>query len=576
MDCPACHTANLTGQKFCGTCGRKLESECPRCGASNPPQYKFCGECGANLALPGAISLAPSGLIASANPKALELLGYRKDEIEGKPFSLFVDRDDLVVFFSHWNEFRSRSKQQSFEIALKRKEGKSIYLLLDFGDDDQAGQDSMNVRVLLNEISKSRKVSAQMQFQEDLLNLVFSTTDALNTVSKEHMDRTVEDTLKKLCLVTEADRSFIYRFDRRLRRMDPAYQWCRESSSSEVTSEIKSVPLAKIKRAIVRMRKEQGYVIEDVAKLPPAEHSELLAWHQNNFGAFACHLIYASKRPIGIIGIGKDEAEGEWPPQFILLVKFIGQLISDKLPFAAVQPSKEHHNRNTLTTEDTQRSDPQPRKQKVIDIAEKLSWSHGDAGEHPEKSATSHPAAEPIRVPDLSRPMMLEKLADRGLADQQPVFPRDDGLVLLTCPRCSLQESVSNNQFEELGNALSVTCSCGKNFTAVREKRRAFRKSVHLAGHFSLKEDLSSAIGDGSIWGIMVVRDLSKAGLRFSSSKSELVHPGDLLMVRFHLDNSNKALIHKPARVISVTGEEVGCRFEGDDSSDITLGFYFI
>ena len=47
-------------------------------------------------------------------------------------------------------------------------------------------------------------------------------------------------------------------------------------------------------------------------------------------------------------------------------------------------------------------------------------------------------------------------------------------------------------------------------------------------------------------------------------------------MVRFNLDNTNQALIHKTARVISVTRHGVGCRFEGADSYDITLGFYFM
>jgi hypothetical protein len=172
--------------------------------------------------------------------------------------------------------------------------------------------------------------------------------------------------------------------------------------------------------------------------------------------------------------------------------------------------------------------------------------------------------------------MRIEKLSGRKLTDQQPVFPRDDGLVLLTCPRCGFQESVSTEQFEKLGNALSVTCPCRKNFTAVLEKRRAFRKAVRLPGHFSVSGDLKHRDAADGIWGLMMVRDLSKAGLRFSTTKANLIHPGDHLMVRFHLDNSNQALIHKPAKVISVTGEEVGCRFEGDDSYDITLGFYFI
>jgi hypothetical protein len=191
-------------------------------------------------------------------------------------------------------------------------------------------------------------------------------------------------------------------------------------------------------------------------------------------------------------------------------------------------------------------------------------------------STAPQPMADALAVPDKARPMRIEELAGRKLTDQQPVFPRDDGLVLLTCPRCGFQESVSTERFEKLNNALSVTCQCQKNFAAVIEKRRALRKAVRLAGHFSITEDLKHKNPADSIWGLMVVRDLSKAGLRFTTSKANLIYPGDKLMVRFQLDNSNKALIHKPAVVISVIGEEVGCRFEGADSYDITLGFYFI
>ncbi len=574
MDCPVCHTANPSGQKFCGACGRSLESECPNCGASNPPNYKFCGQCGVSLTITGAITLAASGLITNVNPKALELLGYRNTEIEGKPFSLFVERDDMVVFFSHWNEFRSSSQHQSFEIALKHKQGKSIYLLLDFGADAQVGQNPGEVRVLLDEITESRKVSAQMQFQEDLLNLVFSTTDAVNTVSSRHIDRSIQDALKKICLFTEADKAFIYSFNRQSKRMDPAYQWRLESSSSEDTPDFKSVPLEMVKRAIVRLRKENGYVVEDVAKLTPAERYELLSWHQADIGAVVCHLLYSEKRPIGVIGIAKNASSPEWDSNCVALVKFLGQVLADKLPFARHRHPKMPKKPETAQ-EQAPKSAMAPGKSKVIDLSMKWSLPQPDDEEKPQ-IASEHAQPNPVAIPDTTRPMLLEKLSGRKPEDQQPVFPRDDGLVRLTCPKCGFQESVSLEQFEDLGNAMQVTCVCRKVFSAVLEKRRAFRKEVKLAGHFSLREDAGSANTSSSIWGLMVVRDLSKAGLRFSTSKADLVHPGDPLMVRFHLDNSNKAMIHKPARVMSVTGKEVGCQFEGDDSYDITLGFYFI
>lgn len=576
MECPSCHTRNPSGQKFCGSCGRKLETECAKCGESNPPDYKFCGQCGASLVVTGVIVLAPSGLINSANPKALELLGYPDEEMRGKPFSLFVERDDLVVFFSHWNELRSPSRQHPFEIALKHKDGRPIYLMLNFEFDTPAGARPSQIRVLLNETTDSRKVSSQLQLQEDLLNLVFNTTDAVSTTSKRHMDRSIEDTLKKICLVTRSDRSFIYRFNRQQKRLEPAYQWVQTSSSTDESHHLQSLPLDMLKRAIVRLRNDQAYVVSDVAKLPPAERYELLTWHQTDLGALVCHLIYADKRPIGIIGIAKNKSKGEWTADCIALVKFFGQLLSEKLPFSRVRSSAATNHAPHHLIPDA--SEPQPRENdpKVINITQKLSFPKDEAKEQPDEGPDRHPIEEPVNLPDMTRPMVLEKLESRENSDQQPVFPRDDGLVLLTCPRCGLQESVSSNQFERLGNALSVTCTCRKRFTAVFEKRRAFRKPVKLAGHFSLKEKMASVHEKGSVWGLMVVRDLSKAGLRFTTSKAELVRPGDQLMVRFHLDNSNRALIHKPARVVSVSGKEVGCRFEGDDSYDITLGFYFI
>lgn len=49
--CPHCGAMNVTGQKFCGTCGKTLESEivCGKCGKLNPAGQAFCGECGAKL-----------------------------------------------------------------------------------------------------------------------------------------------------------------------------------------------------------------------------------------------------------------------------------------------------------------------------------------------------------------------------------------------------------------------------------------------------------------------------------------------------------------------------------------------
>jgi class 3 adenylate cyclase/tetratricopeptide (TPR) repeat protein len=48
--CPACREWNPEGYRFCGQCGKTLDSSrCASCGASNPVGQHFCGQCGSAL-----------------------------------------------------------------------------------------------------------------------------------------------------------------------------------------------------------------------------------------------------------------------------------------------------------------------------------------------------------------------------------------------------------------------------------------------------------------------------------------------------------------------------------------------
>lgn len=576
MQCPVCQTGNAPGQKFCGACGFKLEAACAQCGTSNPPHYRFCGQCGAGMAAVGAITLAHSGLITQVNQKTLDLLGFKQHEMQGKPFSLFVTREDLVIFFSNLNELLSGSVKQSFEISLKHK--KNTVLAVACSMEKCTNKKPSEIQISISEISDQRMASGQMQRQQDLIDLIFTLTDNIRTVSDAHLDQSIEDALRMIGLFTKSDRCFIYGINRRLKRLEPVYQWCQtQSSHSEMQLKSKSIPLAMVKRAIVRLQREHSYVVNDVANLAPPERYELLSWHQTDLGAILCHLIYHDRHPMGVIGAAKHTTAGQWTPQCIGLVKLFGQTVADRLPFAAeIKGTANNRDKVPVRHVPSNKRSKSIKSGNVIDISEKRPQPQEASTEIPANAAYRRSMNSPRILPDRTRPMLLEKSSARRETNQQAVFSRDGGLVLLTCPHCGLQESVSLVQFDKLGNAINVRCACRKQFTAVLEKRRTFRKPVHLEGYFSLKGDLGANDNDGSIWGSMVVLDLSKAGLRFSSERSSLVHPNDLLMVRFNLDNSNKALIHKAARVVSVTDNEVGCRFEGADSYDITLGFYFI
>jgi hypothetical protein len=100
----------------------------------------------------------------------------------------------------------------------------------------------------------------------------------------------------------------------------------------------------------------------------------------------------------------------------------------------------------------------------------------------------------------------------------------------------------------------------------LREKRRCFRKRVNLAGEFRMESD--GRRDD------ILIEDLSFDGLRFYSfSGGELFQVGDVLTVRFTLDDRRRSKIKKRAVVRHVTEKHVGVQFLQNDH-DPKLGFY--
>lgn len=572
MKCPECKTSNPDGQNFCGLCGCKLKESSASDKTTHDSHAKFCGACGSSLTGIGDISLARSGLITQINKDALNMIGYTQSEMQGKPFSLFVESADLVIFYSFLNELLSSGKRQSFEITLKHKNKNKIFIRLECNADQQLPQAIEVIHLFLTEITDTRLAADKMQAQQELLGLIFSITNNISTVNKEHLSYSIEDALKKICLFTKADRSFIYGFNRPSFRLDPLYEWRKPlESMPEVKVKSKSVDLSRLKGIMKRLRQEKTLVVHNTATLKPSERDELSHLSHAEIGALIYHAIYLEKFPIGVIGVAKKQVDDEWSPNSVELITFFGDFIASRLP------SSETNSKKAVKAPTRHVRYEKPEKKiHASTSGNDVDISDIEPGFNEQPLEVIIQPVEPSGQPSRKDKMVLAKFSGKEVLDEQKVFQRGDGLVLLTCSECGIQESVSLDQFDTLGNAIHVTCPCSKQFVAVLEKRRFYRKTVHLDGFFSLGAELGAIGESGNIWGPIVVKDLSKAGIQFSTPKANLIKLDDILMVRFNLDNVNHSLIHKPAKVITVSKNEVGCQFEGEDSYDITLGFYFM
>ena len=146
------------------------------------------------------------------------------------------------------------------------------------------------------------------------------------------------------------------------------------------------------------------------------------------------------------------------------------------------------------------------------------------------------------------------------------VYVSEDNTAVIICESCGRQKRLVRIGDEYSGRPVRVHCTCGSVFFILLERRRYFRKNVDLPGLY-LKPPQS---GEKE----MFVRDISLGGLRFETVEDNDLREGDIIRVRFRLDDPHRTKIDRSVVVRYVRYRMVGVEYFKDDPNDRALGAY--
>lgn len=158
------------------------------------------------------------------------------------------------------------------------------------------------------------------------------------------------------------------------------------------------------------------------------------------------------------------------------------------------------------------------------------------------------------------------------------VYANENDEAVIICNHCNKKKKVNVSSLKESRRYFSVTCPCGYSFKVSIERRKYYRKDVHLWGEYSkcvnLKGSYNYIKAAQQNFDIMV-KDLSMTGLRFQCPDGLNLAVGDVIQVRFHLDNAPRSVIAREAVIrwannVSAAGEFC------DKVDDQALAFYLL
>ena len=133
------------------------------------------------------------------------------------------------------------------------------------------------------------------------------------------------------------------------------------------------------------------------------------------------------------------------------------------------------------------------------------------------------------------------------------IYLDDTNRVSINCSKCGLQQNIDITNFKVTQKVLKGECRCGEPYQFNIEFRKEYRKEVRLTGEYYIP-GLNEK-------GEIIIRDLSKSGIRFECLNLHSISKDDILTVRFKLDNSKRSEIRKHVKVIWERDRTIGAYF---------------
>jgi len=127
-----------------------------------------------NFAPAGNFTLDTKGLILEANLTGAALLGTDRSSLMGKPFFLFVSKDNRNAFFSHQKEAAESQDSISCEIELAKDNGGHFYARLE----TVAAKDG-RLRIIVSDVTRRKNAEDALRHNEERLRTIFESVQDL-------------------------------------------------------------------------------------------------------------------------------------------------------------------------------------------------------------------------------------------------------------------------------------------------------------------------------------------------------------------------------------------------------------
>jgi len=148
------------------------------------------------------------------------------------------------------------------------------------------------------------------------------------------------------------------------------------------------------------------------------------------------------------------------------------------------------------------------------------------------------------------------------------IYAFSERKVTFICPECGYNRTLTESEKDQYQTSFGLDCKCGVKYECRIDFRKHYRKSVNLPGTYFQTESW--------VRGDIRVHNIALRGVGFYTISSHQLKLGDIIQVKFLLDDKRETEIDRQMVVRSIERNHIGAQFAEQLPYDKDLGFYLL
>ncbi|MDA3792403.1 MAG: PAS domain S-box protein, partial [Elusimicrobia bacterium] len=270
-------------------------------------------------------------MIKTVNQATQDLLGYKKDELIGKPVGIIFaeeeeEEEDTLFKGTRWEKLLKEGSVRDYDMVYRTKNGKKIPVSLSGSVMRDKEENLVGIVGIARDIRERKIMEEDLKRKLEFEKTISKISSYFSGIGDT--DKAINESLAYMGKYRKAGRAYVFLIRDDGIAMDNTHEWCAEGVSAEKDN-LQNLPVNIFPWWMKKLRNGEIIHIDDVSKMIPEAKAEKEILESQDIKSVLVLPLRKSHKLLGFIGFDNVAEPGEWIGEDIFFLTVISRIFTN-------------------------------------------------------------------------------------------------------------------------------------------------------------------------------------------------------------------------------------------------------